>query len=435
MRARRRRRSDRAGRLPMRSPSRPPAGRREHRKRFWEAIARGYRARMQGSPPVCRPRSARDGSARTAGCHHATWSRFRGAICRSPNEKRSRSCTLRASGSARSRGGSADVQQRSRGNCVETLQPVMGTCSIEPQQPSGTPTDAPDVRRSRSSSRTTDCADMSRTGSQASSPPPTAPVYRDPMYAGSVGDTVGGRSDAGHIRGVPSRSLIGSESISPRVILMRISHEAIYQALYVRGRGGIVRRDTGEGYREYLRRLAQESGMEDPSPEDLQRFARKRKKKTSNEEWAHPSDPAARVARTEGWSDADGAQRGARGGSGERGARGGEGSGSGSGRYGDAGKSPSKGRSSAGGGECGATRCACGGLRQGVSQRCDDGGHEASGASVVCFGAASGPSALEAEGGQAARGVCEPASDARRARAPAEAAARRADGAFVCARL
>ena len=79
---------------------------------------------------------------------------------------------------------------------------------------------------------------------------------------------------------------------------MRISHEAIYQALYVQGRGGIVRRDTGEGYREYLRRLAQESGMEDPSPEDLQRFDRKRKKKTSNEEWAHPSDPAARVART-----------------------------------------------------------------------------------------------------------------------------------------
>ena len=61
---------------------------------------------------------------------------------------------------------------------------------------------------------------------------------------------------------------------------------------------GIVRRDTGEGYREYLRRLAQESGVENPSPEDLQRFDRKRKKKTSNKEWAHPSDPDARVART-----------------------------------------------------------------------------------------------------------------------------------------
>jgi IS30 family transposase len=33
--------SSRAGRAPMRSPGRPPAGRREHRVRFWEAIARG----------------------------------------------------------------------------------------------------------------------------------------------------------------------------------------------------------------------------------------------------------------------------------------------------------------------------------------------------------------------------------------------------------
>ena len=36
-----RRASDRAGRPAMRSPGRPPAGRREHRVRFWVAIARG----------------------------------------------------------------------------------------------------------------------------------------------------------------------------------------------------------------------------------------------------------------------------------------------------------------------------------------------------------------------------------------------------------
>src|SRR3990172_12670180 len=33
--------SDRAGRPAMRSPGRPPVGRREHRERFWAAIARG----------------------------------------------------------------------------------------------------------------------------------------------------------------------------------------------------------------------------------------------------------------------------------------------------------------------------------------------------------------------------------------------------------
>jgi IS30 family transposase len=36
-----RRRSDRAGRAPMRSPGRPPVARREHRQRFWAAIADG----------------------------------------------------------------------------------------------------------------------------------------------------------------------------------------------------------------------------------------------------------------------------------------------------------------------------------------------------------------------------------------------------------
>ena len=36
-----RRRSDRAGRGPIRSPGRPTAGRREHRQAFWKAIARG----------------------------------------------------------------------------------------------------------------------------------------------------------------------------------------------------------------------------------------------------------------------------------------------------------------------------------------------------------------------------------------------------------
>jgi Helix-turn-helix domain len=38
---RRKRRSDRAGRPAMRSPGRPTAVRREHRQRFWAAIARG----------------------------------------------------------------------------------------------------------------------------------------------------------------------------------------------------------------------------------------------------------------------------------------------------------------------------------------------------------------------------------------------------------
>ena len=57
----------------------------------------------------------------------------------------------------------------------------------------------------------------------------------------------------------------------------------------------IVRRDTGEDYKEYLRRLAQEAGIDDPSDDDLRKFDKKRRKKASNKEWESPSDPDARI--------------------------------------------------------------------------------------------------------------------------------------------
>ena len=57
----------------------------------------------------------------------------------------------------------------------------------------------------------------------------------------------------------------------------------------------IVRKDTGEDYRAYLRRLAQESGIDDPSDDDLKKFDKKRKKKASNQDWESPSDPDARI--------------------------------------------------------------------------------------------------------------------------------------------
>ena len=60
----------------------------------------------------------------------------------------------------------------------------------------------------------------------------------------------------------------------------------------------IVRRDSGEGYREMLTRMAVESGIETPTAEDLIRLDRKRKGKTlSNAEWARPTDPDARIAK------------------------------------------------------------------------------------------------------------------------------------------
>jgi len=59
----------------------------------------------------------------------------------------------------------------------------------------------------------------------------------------------------------------------------------------------IVRRDTGETYQAFLTQLAQASGIETPTREELARLDRKRKKKTSNKDWTNPFDPDAKVAK------------------------------------------------------------------------------------------------------------------------------------------
>ncbi len=59
----------------------------------------------------------------------------------------------------------------------------------------------------------------------------------------------------------------------------------------------IVRRDTEQSYQEFLTGLAKASGIETPTREDLARLDRKRKKTTSNQDWKHPWDPDAKVAK------------------------------------------------------------------------------------------------------------------------------------------
>ena len=59
----------------------------------------------------------------------------------------------------------------------------------------------------------------------------------------------------------------------------------------------IVRRDTGETYQDFLTRLAKASGIKTPSREALARLDRRRKKKSSNEDWTSPSDPDAKIAK------------------------------------------------------------------------------------------------------------------------------------------
>ncbi len=65
----------------------------------------------------------------------------------------------------------------------------------------------------------------------------------------------------------------------------------------------IVRKDTGEDWKEYLTRLMQEEGLieegdEAPRDDELRKFDKSRtNKKVSNDEWMSPSDPDSRIAR------------------------------------------------------------------------------------------------------------------------------------------
>lgn len=64
----------------------------------------------------------------------------------------------------------------------------------------------------------------------------------------------------------------------------------------------IVRRDTGEDWKEYLTRLMKEQGVieeeDTPSDDELRRFDKRRKdKQVSNEEWVSPTDPDSRIVK------------------------------------------------------------------------------------------------------------------------------------------
>jgi hypothetical protein len=59
----------------------------------------------------------------------------------------------------------------------------------------------------------------------------------------------------------------------------------------------IVRKDTGEDYKEYLKRLMAEEGIDHPTAEAIRRFDKSRKKKVANTEWESPADPDSRIAK------------------------------------------------------------------------------------------------------------------------------------------
>ena len=62
----------------------------------------------------------------------------------------------------------------------------------------------------------------------------------------------------------------------------------------------IVRKDNGDDWREYVRKLyEEETGISDPDDEELRRFDKRRKpkKKVSNDDWESATDPDSRIGK------------------------------------------------------------------------------------------------------------------------------------------
>ena len=59
----------------------------------------------------------------------------------------------------------------------------------------------------------------------------------------------------------------------------------------------IVPRESGEGYDEYLKGLAQAEGIETPTRQDLAKLDKHPRHKGSNKDWQHPHDPDACITK------------------------------------------------------------------------------------------------------------------------------------------
>ena len=59
----------------------------------------------------------------------------------------------------------------------------------------------------------------------------------------------------------------------------------------------IVRKDTKQNYEQFLTDLAQASGIQTPTREDLAKIDKTRKNKASNDDWENPNDPDAKITK------------------------------------------------------------------------------------------------------------------------------------------
>ena len=236
-----------AGRPRMRSPGRPPVARREHRQRFWAAIARGLSSEdaavEAGVSPAVGVRWFREGGGMPSISLRPLSGRYLSFAEREEIAILQRAAVR----GARDRPSAwASRRRRSRGSCAATPRPAAAGSSTGPRRRSGTPIGGRGGRRSAKLASERRAAAVRAgpargrdrdAGRGEPVPGPDGALDRSPSRAPR-------RTAAGRARGARSRSPTGCGSTSPMMRSMRISHEAIYQSLYVQGRGALRRELT-----------------------------------------------------------------------------------------------------------------------------------------------------------------------------------------------
>src|SRR6266545_1478628 len=240
----RRRRSGLAGRLPMRSPGRPPVARREHRQRFWKAIAHGLSSEdaavVCGVSPAVGARWFRQGGGMPSTSLAPLSGRY---LLFTEREEitvlKAQGCGVREI--ARRVGRSASTISREVRRNAATRGGLLEYRATTAQWHADRRAKRPKVAKLAGNDTLRQYV-QDRLAGRVTAPDGTAVPGPEVRW---IGRRHGRRTDRRWARSWSPEQIAGRLRVDfPDDGSMRISHEAIYQALYVQGRGALRRELT-----------------------------------------------------------------------------------------------------------------------------------------------------------------------------------------------
>ena len=242
--SRSRRRSDRAMREPMHSPGRPTVGRREHRKRFWENIARGLTSEQAaiaaGVSQAVGTRWFRECGGMPPFSLDPLSGRFLSFV------EREEIAILRAGGRSRPQiavhlGRSPSTISRELRRNASTRSGGLEYRATTAQWHADRRAKRPKISKLAANRRLREYV-QDRLGGLIAAPDGTALPGPDVPW---IGRRRGPRKDRRWAASWSPEQIANRLPVDfPGDETMRISHEAIYQALFVQGRGGLRRELT-----------------------------------------------------------------------------------------------------------------------------------------------------------------------------------------------